>query len=397
MERIPVEPAVLRWARESAGLHDFNAAAKKLSVSPKSLGAWESGELDPTIKQLRNMSKVYKRPLAVLLLPLPPKDFDVLRDFRRAAGSSEATWSAPLEAEFRRAVSQRDVYLELAEVAPNYVPDSKQASRFRTSDDTEQVGNELRKLLGMDGWPSTLWSKPRELLNQVIVAVEDLGILVIHTRDVSIEEMRGFSVAEWPYPVIALNGSDAYRPRVFTLLHELVHLGLQSGGLCDLHETSRQRKQRTIDAIEQYCNQVAAAVLMPRSSLVGDPVVAQAPPSYRWSLAELQALSDRYGASSEAVLIRLIGLGKASWDLYVQRKVELDKIYAEFRRREKEQRKDKKTGPSYYTVKARDLGHRYIGSVLEAYHSRFISSLDVTDYLSVRYEQLPKLQEALRK
>jgi hypothetical protein len=98
-----------------------------------------------------------------------------------------------------------------------------------------------------------------------------------------------------------------------------------------------------------------------------------------------------------AVLIRLIDLAKADWDLYRLRKIELDQRYLEFRLDQKRQRREQEGGPSYYTVKARDLGHRYIGSVLEAYHGRFISSLDVADYLSVRYEQLPKLQEALRR
>jgi Zn-dependent peptidase ImmA (M78 family)/DNA-binding XRE family transcriptional regulator len=397
MERIPVEPAVLLWARKSAGLHQVDTAAKKLSISQKSLESWETGELQPTIKQLRQMSKVYKRPLAVLLLPAPPKDFEALRDFRRTAGTGEAsTWSPALESEFRRAVSQREVYLELADVAPGFVPISELTFRIHRRAEIDAASEQLRDVLGMAAWPASIWSKPRELLNQVIGSIEELGILVIHTRDVDIEEMRGFSISHWPFPVIALNGSDTYRPRVFTLLHELVHLGLQAGGLCDLHELTG-RKERATDAIERFCNQVAAAVLMPRASLLADPVVARASSTYRWSLDELKALSDRFGASSEAVLIRLIDLGKADWDLYRQRKIELDQRYLEFRLDQKRQRREQEGGPSYYTVKARDLGHRYIGSVLEAYHGRFISSLDVADYLSVRYEQLPKLQEALRR
>src|SRR5688572_5478710 len=101
MERIPVEPAVLRWARESAGLHQLPVAAKKLGVSEKTIDSWEAGSLPPTIKQLRTLSKIYKRPLAVLLLPRPPKDFDPLRDFRRVAGSGDqARWSYALQSEF---------------------------------------------------------------------------------------------------------------------------------------------------------------------------------------------------------------------------------------------------------------------------------------------------------
>lgn len=396
MDRIPVEPAVLQWARESAGLRSVEAASKKLSVSAKSVASWESGQLQPTIKQLRTMARVYRRPLAVLLLSTPPKDFDALRDFRITGTSGEASpWSPALQAEFRRGVSQREVYLELQEVAPSSVPESTREFRVRRTEDPEAVGLRLRDLLGMETWPSTIWSKPRELLNATTASAERLGILVIHTRDVDISEMRGFSIAEWPFPVIALNGSDWPRPRVFTLLHELVHLALNAGGLCDLHERSG-RGSTAADDVERFCNAVAAAALMPRDHLLADPTVSAAAPSYAWSLDELQALSHRFGASSEAVLLRLISLGKASWNLYETRKAELDELYKNARREEKIRRKESDGGPSYYVVKARDLGHGYVGSVLDAYQSRSISSLDVADFLSVRYDQLGKLQEALR-
>ncbi|GAB4941268.1 XRE family transcriptional regulator [Mycobacterium avium subsp. hominissuis] len=396
MERIPVEPLVLQWARKSAGFHDISLAAKRLGTSEMTVSKWEDGSLQPTIKQLRKIAKTYKRPLAVLLLPEPPKEFDALRDFRRIAGSETSTWSPALEGEFRRAVSQREVYLELQEVAPATLPESVPPFSFKVSDGSDVAAEKLRTVLGINDWPRSLWSDPRELLNKTVTAIEDLGIQVIHTRDVDISEMRGFSIAEWPFPVIAVNGSDWPRPRLFTLLHELAHLGLRDGGLCDLHEVTG-RTHTASDDIERFCNKVAAAVLMPRADLLADTTVASAGETYQWSLDELSALSHRYGASAEAVLIRLIDLGKANWDLYNKRKPELEEIYAERRREEKQKRKEREGGPSYYVVKARDLGHGYVSSVLEAYQSRAISSLDVTDYLNVRFEQLPKLQEALRR
>jgi transcriptional regulator with XRE-family HTH domain len=238
MERIPVEPAVLQWARKSAGFHDVSLAAKRLSASENTVTKWEDGSVQPTIKQLRNIAKTYKRPLAVLLLPEPPKDFDALRDFRRIAGSDASTWSPALEGEFRRAVSQREVYLELQEVAPATLPESTPAFSFKLTDGSDFTAEKIRAALGIKEWPRSLWSDARELLNRTVTAVEDMGIQVIHTRDVDISEMRGFSIAQWPFPIIAVNGGDWPRPRLFTLLHELAHLGLRDGGLCDLHEYS---------------------------------------------------------------------------------------------------------------------------------------------------------------
>jgi Zn-dependent peptidase ImmA (M78 family) len=215
-------------------------------------------------------------------------------------------------------------------------------------------------------------------------------VLVIQTRGVDSAEMQGFSISDWPYPVVALNGQDVPRRRLFTLLHELCHVALNTSGVCDLHESSRA-KLDAVDEVERYCNRVAAAVLIPRDRLLNDPLVRARPSGYVWTLDELGELSKRFGASSEAVLIRLIGFNRASWQTYELRKPEMDRRYELFRREVKEKQSGSGGGPSFYVVKARNLGHGYVGTVLDAYQNRAISSRDVADYLDVRFDQIPQL------
>ena len=388
-DRIPVEPGVLAWARKSAGL-DTRAAAKKIGASEASLTRWESGDLRPTIKQLRKAAAAYHRPLAVLLLPTPPADFDAMRDFRRLDLRAGRDWSPNLHAEYRRALSQREVLLELAELSPSSVSSSQQQLALHASEDPEAAGEKTRAFLRLDE-ERPKWSDAYQSLSACISATEDEGVLVVQTKGIETKEMRGFSVSEWPYPIVALNGSDRPRGRLFTLLHELVHLALTAGGLCDLHEGHAQQR-RAEDTVEQFCNRVAAATLMPVRAFRADPLISHA--SGDWPLDQLYALSRKYGPSSEAVLLRLVSLGLASWDLYWQRKEELEAEYAAARERERERRKESSTGPSFYVVKARDLGHGYVMSVLDAFNAKAISSLDVVDYLDVRYDQLGRLEEA---
>ena len=391
-ERIPVAPGVLTWARRSAGYSDIELAARRLSVKPDQIEKWESGDLDPTITQLRNMAKLYRRPLAVLLLPEAPKDFDALRDFRRTGSEGPPAWSPALHSEFKRALSQREVLLELAELAPATVTDPGSFS-LTLATDAEAASQEIRRLVGMDDWPSSVLRDQRKALRAAVEAVERLGVLVLQTRDVPISEMRGFSISEWPYPVIVLNGSDWPRPRLFTLLHELMHLALHDGGVCDLHE--RRATNRTdSDRIEHYCNQVAAAVLIPKSSLVRN---LQNFSLSNLNTKDLYELSQLYPASSEVMLLRLIGLGKVTWESYRRLKPELDEIYADRRAEEKTRQRERDSGPSYYIVKVRNLGQGYVQSVLDAFYARAITSFDVTDYLDIKYDQLPKLQEAVRQ
>ena len=212
-ERIAVTPAVLTWARKSAG-YSLEDAAKKLPAPIDSLKKWESGDLSPTIKQLRKLGKRYRRPLAVLLLPQPPTDFDAIRDFRKGNKNGETPeWSPALHAEFRRAVSQRDVFLELAELAPGVLPDASDLPSV-VAGDPEAAARQLSATLGVEVGQG--WSTSYDFLKDFVGAVEQLGVLVVHTGGVPISEIRGFSISEWPFPVIALNGSDFPRPRAFS-------------------------------------------------------------------------------------------------------------------------------------------------------------------------------------
>ena len=94
--------------------------------------------------------------------------------------------------------------------------------------------------------------------------------------------------------------------------------------------------------------------------------------------------------------MRLVDLGRATWDVYWERKPSLDAAYEEAREQERQQNREADRRPPYYVVKARDLGHGYASSVIGAYESDRISSLDVADYLGIRYSQLEKLEAVLR-
>jgi Zn-dependent peptidase ImmA (M78 family)/transcriptional regulator with XRE-family HTH domain len=383
-ERIVVAKAVLIWARKTARL-DEETASKRLGVSVENLLRLETGDVAPTLRQLRLAATAYGRPLAVLLLPEPPEDFDALRDFRAGHEARKGETSHALTVEYRRALMQREVILELADFGA--VPSAPATPTFAIGLDhpAEDAGRLVRAWVGVD---RTAWPEPRDALAGWIAATEAQGVLVMQTHRVKPEEVRGFSVSEWPHPVVALNGSEFTRGRLFTLAHELAHLGLNAGGLCDLHE--ERRSDDLEDRIEMYCNAVAAASLMPRDAVLGVPAIARATAGHAWSTDDLDSLARPFGISAESLLLRLVGLGKATWDLYRGLKPEFQRLYGEA----KDRQRQSEGGPSYYVVKARDLGPGYIRTVLDAYRGRTITSFDVADYLDVRYDQIPRLEAA---
>jgi Zn-dependent peptidase ImmA (M78 family) len=293
----------------------------------------------------------------------------------------------------KRALSQREVFLEISEFSPAAIATSADLPAIGLGHSQEEAATLLRSWLELDSLPKGIWARPRELLNVVVASMERKGILVVQTQGVAIAEMRGFSIAEQPYPVIALNGKDWPRPRLFTLIHELAHLSANLGGVCDLHERSRPRA--SADDVEHACNRIAAAVLIPRDRILTVPLVASADAEWRWTLDDLETLSQPFGCSSEAMLLRLITLGKADWETYRLRKPELERQYDEARQRERERQREADGGPNYYLVKARNLGHGYVATVLDAYQAKAISSLDAAVYLDVRFDQIPKLQRVV--
>lgn len=110
--RAKVKPALLTWARESAG-YSLAEAAKRLGVSEERIAEWENSERAPTVGQLQNMADAYKRPLSVFYLQQIPKRFQPMRDFRRMPGAGLRRFSPELALEIRLAQQRRQLAIDL--------------------------------------------------------------------------------------------------------------------------------------------------------------------------------------------------------------------------------------------------------------------------------------------
>ena len=75
--RVSVKPELLRWARERAN-RPINALAKAFPAYEQ----WESGEAQPTLKQVERLAKMLHVPLGFLFLETPPEEPLPIPDFR---------------------------------------------------------------------------------------------------------------------------------------------------------------------------------------------------------------------------------------------------------------------------------------------------------------------------
>lgn len=387
-----VEPTLLVWARESAGV-DVEAAAKRVGVTAERVDAWEAGESRPTVVQLRSLAALYKRPLAIFYLPEPPIEFMPLRDYRRLPDSEMGRLSPRLLASIRRAQAVREAALELRDSADETIAPAPQAEVQES--DPEALGGAARRLLGVSLATQFAWRDPGRALNAWIDAVARLDVLVLQAQAIPIDEMRGFSISEELLPVIVLNGGDFPNGRIFTLLHEVAHLLLRTGGVCDV--LPRARPRHPADELEVLCNQIAAAALMPAEAFRGEPEILVGAPDGRWKESVVTSLAGRYSVSREAVVRRLFTLGLTDWGYLRSKQAEYRADYDEYRadQRRIRQEEDKPGGPGFYRMKVRDLGRGYIESALDAYHRRAITGSTLTELLEMKVSQIPRLEAEL--
>ncbi|WP_051572127.1 helix-turn-helix domain-containing protein [Ruminiclostridium cellobioparum] len=111
MVKAPVNPDVMRWARESANL-TVDEVTIKLKKSSEVIEAWEKGLDSPSYAQLEKLAyDVYKRPMAVFFFPHPPKEDDTKKSFRTIPEAEFNRLPSALIRQIRKArVKQENLY-----------------------------------------------------------------------------------------------------------------------------------------------------------------------------------------------------------------------------------------------------------------------------------------------
>jgi Zn-dependent peptidase ImmA (M78 family)/transcriptional regulator with XRE-family HTH domain len=393
--RIPalVEPPILVWARERASM-SLPEAATRLEISVEKLAAWENGSEQLSISQLKKVADLYKRPVSVFFLPEPPRDFQALRDLRRLQNTTSKI-SKALAYEVRSAHERRLIALELAEDIGE--PPTDLGITAKRTDNPEAVAVRVRERLGISVQLQARWNNHEQTFRGWRDALESADVLVsvlsgAH-HQVPLTEVRGFAIADRPYPMIVVNGQDRGYGRVFTMLHELSHVILGESVIEDDIEPSSTLPSAN-RATETFCNRLAAAILMPTESLYAERLVAEKKADSVYSDAEIAALSTRYGVSREALLVRLSEIGRANPAFVQAKRAELAALYAHQRKKEEEQAEDGGGFAPYQYQVLGHLGRGYARLVLRAYNARRLTLSAASGYLGAQAKLVPRIERA---
>jgi Zn-dependent peptidase ImmA (M78 family)/transcriptional regulator with XRE-family HTH domain len=377
-------PDVLRWGRESAG-YETEVAARRMQVPISRLEDWESGNAHPTMNQLRKLADIYKRPLSVFFLPKRPRDVgNDPQDFRHLPGRRTGDFSPALRFQLRLARERRQIAIDLMKELELQAPHLAIAATL--NDDPERLGTRLRERIGVTVGTQTQWRQPYDALHAWRGLIEAAGVLVFQASGVEVGEMRGFSLADDPLPIVVTNTKDAPNGRIFTMLHELCHVVLNRPGMCELDEDRTRPPEEQM--VEVFCNHVAGAALVPISDLLLDYDVAEHHGA-TWSENELTAIARRFAVSKIVILRRLLIAGRTEQQFYHEKQIE----WQENARAAAEAPSNAIVTPDRRAVS--EAGRTFVRLVLQSYYSDRITLNDVSKFLHVRLKHLPKIEQAV--
>jgi len=263
VNRVAVNPKVLRWALERSG-----RSAERLAGRFPGLPAWERGEAHPTLKQLEAFARATFTPVGYLFLQEPPVERVPIPDFRTMASTPTHGPSPDLLDTIYLCQQRQEWYRDFARTMGE--PPLGLVGSARVTDDAVATATAMRTALAFDLDERRRLPSWTDALRRFIERADGLGILVMvsgvvgsnNRRRLDPEEFRGFALADSLAPLVFVNGADTRAAQMFTLAHELAHVWLGATAVSDA-----QPAEAPAHAVERWCNQVAAELLVPLASL----------------------------------------------------------------------------------------------------------------------------------
>lgn len=301
MTRVAVNPDLLRWASARAGLVQKNLTAKF-----KKLPEWESGRIQPTLKQAEDFARAVHVPVGYLFLTEPPEESLPIPDFRTFAGQPMLRPSPNLLDTIYACQERQSWYRDFARIAQ--APELDFIGSTTIDMSPEEVAAQMRNTLDFDldarkgcqTWTDALKLFIRQA-DKIGVLVMVSGVVMSNThRKLDPTEFRGFALSDPLAPLIFINGADTKAAQIFTLAHELAHLWLGDSALSNIEAAPRPGFRQE----EVWCNAVAAELLVPITNLRAELRTGEL-------LSDtLSRLARKFKVSTLVILRRLLDAGQ---------------------------------------------------------------------------------------
>jgi len=374
---IEINHKLLVWARESIAMSK-NQASERTGISASRLTQLEEGDRKPTLDELKELAKVYKRTLATLLLSEPPKEKPLPKDRRTVNSKDIGKFHEKTIIAVRKARALAQSYVELREELGIQIPKFKITASLKNN--PKDIAKKVSELIHI--------SEVREISNinlaleAYIEKVESLGIAVFQLS-LTQDNLRGLSIVDDIIPIIGIKrGQEAPHSKTFTLFHELGHIILNQGGLCDL-------SLNTDIEIEKWCNSFSSGLLIPNEELLQSEIVNNQKISGNkiWNKLDLIKLGCFFHVGPLAILRSLLENKLTTPAFYKEKHLAWNK--PQFGRAKEPK------GRELHKESLQERGRTYVSLAFSAFDQNRIDLKDLSDFLGLKISYIPKTRQLL--
>lgn len=358
-----INPDILRWARETA---DFSLEEAAHAIDLKDafgktgaerLAALEAGEDEPTRRILVAMAQKYRRPLLVFYLREPPRKGDRGRDFRTVPDAEPLAYDATLDALIRDIKNRQSLVRSLME------DEESQPLAFINSFEMRQGTAVLvERIISTFSFQLSEFRSQRNINSAFAYLrsrMEAAGIFVMlagnlgsHHSNIPAETFRGFAIADAIAPFVVINDQDARSAWSFTALHEAAHLWLGTTGISGAAAST---------AIEQFCNDVAGEILLPRIEL--QEIASTRFCSFDEAVEQIQNFATERKISRAMVAYKLFRSDYIGENRWRELNARFQQEWADSRVKPTNKDEGRAGGPNYYVVRRHRLGQAILGLI----------------------------------
>jgi Zn-dependent peptidase ImmA (M78 family) len=259
MIRVEVQPELLKWAWERSRL-----SGDALHEHFPQFDSWIKKSSQPTLRQVEDFAKTTHTPVGFLFLKEPPVERVPIPDFRTVAGKGVERPSPELLDTIYICQQRQEWYRgyanSLGETPLSFVGSAS------VKDSIVETASKIRHELKFDIEERRLMHTWTDALRSFLEQADSMGILVMSSgvvlnnnrRRLDPSEFRGFAMSDGLAPLVFINGADTKSAQMFTLAHELAHIWIGESAVSDA-----QPAEAKGNAVELWCNEVAAELLVP--------------------------------------------------------------------------------------------------------------------------------------
>lgn len=260
---VNIEEKILDWILSKKEINNLDE--KTLN----DLYLWKKGDKLPTFNQIKKVSKKMRIPLGYFFLKEIPKETFKIIEYRTINSIS-------LENPSRNLIDTIYHMEDIQDWIKGYLIDNEFnkldfVASQKNQNNVSLITNKIREKLVLENdWFYN--SKSADFSFKILrKKMENIGIFVMTngivgtntSRKLDIKEFRAFTLVDEYAPLIFINNNDSKNGKLFSLLHEAIHIWLGANSLFNDIKHSN-----AISYTENLCNVVASEILVPKEFFV---------------------------------------------------------------------------------------------------------------------------------